>query len=393
MDVFVSGVGVVSAIGFNVADNMQSLAAGKPGLRKPQNFATTLNVPVGEIGLTNQQLKQLLGSPQQQTISRTALLALPAVVEAITDAQLTNLNNVAFISATSVGGMDLTETFYNDFKDNHNCGRLRMVAQHDCGASTEFVANKLGFGGMVTTISTACSSGGNSIATGARLIKHGLADTVVVGGVDPLCRFTMNGFNSLKILDSEPCRPFDATRAGLNLGEGAGFLVLQSEKALHRAPYCKVSGYANANDAFHQTGSSAEGTGSFLSMSGAMQMAGIDASQISYINTHGTGTGGNDLSEGTAIRRIFGDNVPAFSSVKPFIGHTLGASEGIEAVYSVMSIAKGAIYPNLNFATPMPETNLVPQTKYAHGLAIKHVLSNAFGFGGNDSSVLFSAIE
>ena len=167
--------------------------------------------------------------------------------------------------------------------------------------------------------------------------------------------------------------------------------MLQSESTRHRVPYCELNGYANTNEAYHQTGSSPEGDGAFLSMSEAIASSGISPKEIDYINVHGTGTPGNDASEGMALRRIFGEHVPPFSSVKAFIGHTLGASEGIEAVYSVLSIDKGLIYPNLNFTDAMPETGLIPETSLQEGIPIRHVLSNSFGFGGNDSSLLFSA--
>ena len=255
------------------------------------------------------------------------------------------------------------------------------------------IAAYLGVKGTVTTLSTACSSAANAIMLGTRLIRHGLLDAVLVGGTDALCRFTLNGFNSLMILDKEHCRPFDRTRAGLNLGEGAGYLVLQSEKSLTKAPYCELSGYANANEAYHQTGSSPDGNGPFLSMSQAIASAGLTAGAIDYINVHGTGTPSNDASEGKAIRRIFDTRIPPFSSVKAFIGHTLGASEGIEAVYSVLSIRHGLIYPNLNFHLSDEESGLIPETIFRSGLPIRHVLSNSFGFGGNNSSLVFSTLN
>lgn len=347
---------------------------------------------------SNEELKQLLSIPSQQTISRTALLGMVAAKEALEDSRLNSLLSrpsqqplrIGFISATSVGGMDLSEHFYESFKENPARGRLREVISHDCGASTEQIASYLGISDFITTISTACSSAANAIMLGARMIKHGQLDAVVVGGTDALCRFTLNGFNSLMILDKAHCRPFDRSRTGLNLGEGAGYLVLQSESSLQKTPYCKLSGYANTNEAYHQTGSSPEGDGAFLSMSEAIASSGIAPEEIDYINVHGTGTPGNDASEGMALRRIFGKHVPPFSSVKAFIGHTLGASEGIEAVYSVLSIYKGMIYPNLNFTEAMPETELIPETSFREGVSVRHVLSNSFGFGGNDSSLLFS---
>ena len=420
MKIYVTGLGIVSGIGIGVSENIEALRQGKHGIGKVTLFPTALDVPVSEVKHNNKELKQLLGISPQRTVSRTALLGMVAAKEALEDAGLNQRTSryarqpsqhiqqppqqdsqqtqqdsqplrIGFISATSVGGMDLSEHFYESFKENPKRGRLREVISHDCGASTELIASYLGINDFITTISTACSSAANAIMLGARMIKHGLLDAVVVGGTDALCRFTLNGFNSLMILDKAHCRPFDRSRTGLNLGEGAGYLVLQPESSLRRTPYCELSGYANTNEAYHQTGSSPEGDGAFLSMSEAIASSGISPEEIDYINVHGTGTPGNDASEGMALRRIFGEHVPPFSSVKAFIGHTLGASEGIEAVYSVLSLYKGMIYPNLNFTDAMPETGLIPETTFREGIPVRHVLSYSFGFGGNDSSLLFSA--
>jgi 3-oxoacyl-[acyl-carrier-protein] synthase-1 len=420
MKIYVTGLGIVSGIGIGVSENIEALRQGKHGIGKVTLFPTALDVPVSEVKHNNEELKQLLGISPQRTVSRTALLGMVAAKEALEDAGLNQRTSryaqqpsqhiqqppqqdsqqtqqdsqplrIGFISATSVGGIDLSEHFYESFKENPKRGRLREVISHDCGASTELIASYLGINDFITTISTACSSAANAIMLGARMIKHGLLDAVVVGGTDALCRFTLNGFNSLMILDKAHCRPFDRSRTGLNLGEGAGYLVLQPESSLRRTPYCELSGYANTNEAYHQTGSSPEGDGAFLSMSEAIASSGISPEEIDYINVHGTGTPGNDASEGMALRRIFGEHVPPFSSVKAFIGHTLGASEGIEAVYSVLSLYKGMIYPNLNFTDAMPETGLIPETTFREGIPVRHVLSNSFGFGGNDSSLLFSA--
>lgn len=420
MKIYVTGLGIVSGIGIGISENIEALRQGKHGIGKVTLFPTALDVPVSEVKHNNKELKQLLGISPQRTVSRTALLGMVAAKEALEDAGLNQRTSryarqpsqhiqqlpqqdsqqtqqdsqplrIGFISATSVGGMDLSEHFYESFKENPKRGRLREVISHDCGASTELIASYLGINDFITTISTACSSAANAIMLGARMIKHGLLDAVVVGGTDALCRFTLNGFNSLMILDKAHCRPFDRSRTGLNLGEGAGYLVLQPESSLRRTPYCELSGYANTNEAYHQTGSSPEGDGAFLSMSEAIASSGISPEEIDYINVHGTGTPGNDASEGMALRRIFGEHVPPFSSVKAFIGHTLGASEGIEAVYSVLSLYKGMIYPNLNFTDAMPETGLIPETTFREGIPVRHVLSNSFGFGGNDSSLLFSA--
>ena len=392
--IYVTGLGVISGIGKGVEENLDSLKAGKHGMGKITLFPTALDVPVSEVKQSNEELKKLLSLPSGKTYSRTALLGLWAAQEAARDAELDFTSpRIGLISSTSIGGMDASERFYASFREDNRKGRLRDIISHDCGSSTEMIAAYLGVKGTVTTLSTACSSAANAIMLGARLIRHGLLDAVLVGGTDALCRFTLNGFNSLMILDKEHCRPFDRTRAGLNLGEGAGYLVLQSEKSLTKAPYCELSGYANANEAYHQTGSSPDGNGPFLSMSQAIASAGLTDGAIDYINVHGTGTPSNDASEGKAIRRIFDTRIPPFSSVKAFIGHTLGASEGIEAVYSVLSIRHGLIYPNLNFHLSDEESGLIPETVFRSGLPIRHVLSNSFGFGGNNSSLVFSTLN
>ena len=394
MRIAVTGLGAVSGIGLDVRQNIESLRNRRHGMGRPQFFKTELDVPVSEVKLTNAELAKRLNLNTERTYSRTALLGLMAAGEALADSKIdVRKMRVGFISSTSVGGMDLSEVFYNDFRTDHNRGRLRMVSQHDCGSSTEFIANQLGIKGFQTTVSTACSSAGNAIMLGARMLKHNMLDAVIAGGTDALCKFTLNGFNSLMILDKEHCRPFDATRAGLNLGEGAGYIVMQRFEDAVRDPYCLLTGYANANDAYHQTGCSPEGNGAYKSMSEAMAVAGLQPSDIDYIHVHGTATPNNDLSEATAIRRIFGDSVPPFSSVKAFIGHTLGASEGIEAVYSALSVKNGYIYPNLNFKSVDANIGLSPETEFAEGRNIRNVLSNAFGFGGNDTSLIFSKID
>jgi 3-oxoacyl-[acyl-carrier-protein] synthase-1 len=230
----------------------------------------------------------------------------------------------------------------------------------------------------------------------ARLIRNGYLDWAIAGGTDALSRFTINGFNSLMILDNELCRPFDDTRKGLNLGEGAGYVVLASEKMvalLAQQPTVKLSGFANANDAYHQTASSPEGRGNFDAMSGALAEAGLQPSDIDYINLHGTGTANNDSSEGIAISRLFGTDLPYVSSTKTYTGHTLAACGGIEAIYATLAIEEGVVFPNLRFQHQMKELEFAPQTNLLEGKEIRHVLSNSFGFGGNCTSLIFSKVK
>ncbi|MEG1983122.1 MAG: beta-ketoacyl-[acyl-carrier-protein] synthase family protein [Alistipes sp.] len=390
MRIAVSGIGIVSAIGTGVNENLHSLCAGRSGVGKLTLFASRHAVAVGEVKVSTSELKERLGIASNAVVSRTALLGMTAAEAAMRDAAPDRALRIGLVSATSVGGMDLTEQFFGDFMRDPTRGRIALATQHDPENSTARIAAHCRITGYTTTISTACSSAANAIIFAARLINHGICDVVVAGGCDALSKFTLNGFMTLGILDSSPCRPFDASRTGLNLGEGAGYLVLQRADIHTKEPYCYLTGYANANDAFHQTASSKTGDGAFLAMSRALAKAGVAPQQIDYINVHGTGTLNNDATEAVAMQRLFGSIVPAFSSTKPFTGHTLAAAGGIEAVYSVLSVAKGIRYKNLNFTTSIEGSSLIPCTQFEEGASIDHVLTNSFGFGGNDTSLLFS---
>ncbi|MBX3253839.1 MAG: beta-ketoacyl-[acyl-carrier-protein] synthase family protein [Chitinophagaceae bacterium] len=393
--VFIAGTGVISAIGNNVQQHLHALENGTAGMDNMTYLDSVHKhrLPVAEVKMSNEELAGLAGLPAY--ISRTALLSSIAAKEALEQSGINDIRQwrTGFISANTVGGMDKTENFFIDFLKDSRKGRLRNVVHHECGAATEITADHLGIKHYVSTISTACSSSANAIFLGARLIKQDILDVVVAGGTDALTKFTLNGFNTLMILDQQYCQPFDENRRGLNLGEGAGYIVMVSEKialSLKQGPVCTLSGYCNANDAYHQTASSPDGTGSFLAMKGALEKSGLQPGDIDYINLHGTGTQNNDIAEGTAIKLLFKDRYPKMSSTKSFTGHTLGASGGIEAVFSVLSIQHGLVYPNLRFETPMKELPFTPETVFSKGQPINHVLSNSFGFGGNCSSLLFS---
>jgi 3-oxoacyl-(acyl-carrier-protein) synthase len=395
--VFVAGTGIISAIGNNVAECLDALENERAGMDQMHYLDSVhrQRLPVAEVKLSNDELAGLAGFPK--TKSRTALLSMIAAKEALASAGIENIGSLrtGFISANSVGGMDKTEKFFTEFISNNNKGRLRDVIDHECGSVTELVADALGIKDYISTISTACSSSANAIFLGARLIKNNILDVVVAGGTDSLTKFTLNGFNTLMIVDEQFCQPFDENRRGLNLGEGAGYVVLVSEKVaatLKNKPGIILSGYCNANDAYHQTASSPDGTGSYLAMSGALKKSGLKPGDIDYINLHGTGTQNNDIAEGTAIKRLFEGQYPKMSSTKTFTGHTLGASGGIEAAFSVLALQHGVIFPNLRLQTPMVDLPFVPVREFIKNVEVKHVLSNSFGFGGNCSSLIFSKI-
>jgi 3-oxoacyl-[acyl-carrier-protein] synthase-1 len=395
MSVFIAGKGIVTAIGMNVNDTLSSLLRSESGIGaiKHLKSAKSANFPAGEVPYSNEELAVLSGLPVG--LPRTAYLSSVAARQALNDAGVPDIEQwrTGFISATTVGGMDLTEVLMKHFFSGELLSDINNILYHDNGSVTDIVSNQLGIKQYVTTVSTACSSSANAIMLGAKLINHNKLDVVVAGGADALSLFTLNGFSSLMILDEKPCTPFDDNRKGLNLGEGAAYVVLVSDKVaslLGKKCSVKLSGYANANDAFHATASSPDGKGNYLAMQGAFDMSGITAGQIGYINLHGTGTANNDLSEGLAVQRAFGKNVPPASSTKSFTGHTLGASGAVEAVISCLCIEHDFIPANLRLSVPMKELDFVPVAALKQGATIDHVLSNSFGFGGNCSSLIFS---
>jgi 3-oxoacyl-[acyl-carrier-protein] synthase-1 len=391
--VVVTGIGIISSIGTGYEQTRQSLLSKKTGITPVSILKTRhKDFVLGEIKKTQQELHQLAGTDPEEAWTRTALLAIIAASEAFSDAAL-DLNNAyktGIVSASTVGGMDKSEQYYKDFISSTE--HKKYIDTHHAGNHTEKIAERLGIKDYLTTISTACSSSLNSIMFGARLISNGILDRVLTGGADPLSKFTLNGFNTLMILDREHCRPFDESRRGLNLGEGAAYLVLEREDtALKEGKkiYAYLSGYANANDAHHQTASSSDGKGPYLAMKLALEKAGLQPSDIDYINVHGTGTENNDLTESIALKRLFEDKIPPFSSTKAFTGHTLGAAGVIESVFSIIALQEQKLLPNINFKNKIEATGLVPVTDVLDA-PINHVLTNSFGFGGNDSSLVFS---
>jgi 3-oxoacyl-[acyl-carrier-protein] synthase-1 len=395
--VYITGIGIISSIGNDTGSALTSLVEEKSGIDGITLLDTSLKdrMPFAEVKLSNEELLDLLGFRGKKYLTRTACLGMIAAQEAIRSVGIDDINEyrTGLISATTVGGMDHSENFYKEFLGNPHKGHLIDIVNHDCGDSTERIADFLGISDFLTTISTACSSSANSIIFGAQLIKSGYLDRVIAGGTDSVTKFTLNGFNTLMILDKDGCRPFDENRTGLTLGEGAAYLVMESERAVksrNSKVMAELTGYGNANDAYHQTASSPEGTGAWLAMEKAFQISNLKPEDIDYVNVHGTGTQNNDLSEGIALQKIFGKNMPPFSSTKSYTGHTLGAAGAVEAVISVLSITHGILFPNLRFETPMKELSIVPFNQVIRGINVSNVLSNSFGFGGNNSTLIIS---
>lgn len=400
MNIAITGEGIVSAIGLNKQEVLQSLQERRSGIGKMKYLQSVHHeLPVGEVNLSNEQMKEKLGIPSKQMMSRTSLLGLLAIDQALKEAHVdvTNLRarkavgkplRIVLVSGTTVGGMDITELCFDQLEKQES---VEFLKHHDCGNCTRLMADHFGIFDEVATLSTACSSAANAIMLGARLLKAGEADLVVAGGTEALSRFHLNGFNSLMILDHEPCRPFDMTRAGLNLGEGAAFLVLESEEMAQQrkvTPHAYLTGYGNACDAFHQTASSENGEGAYLAMTEALAMAQLSAKDIQYVNAHGTGTPNNDQSESVSLKRVFGDEMPMVSSTKSFTGHTTSASGSIETVICILAMQHHFVPANLGWKNPM-ENGILP-TMETQNVDLENVLCNSFGFGGNDSSLVIS---
>lgn len=395
MNIVVTSEGVVSAIGNNAAETVEALRSRRSGIGALRYLRSAhKELPVGEVKMSNGEMKAALNIPQEEEVSRTALMGIMAIRQFAdelppVDKVAGDAPRVVLVSGTTVGTMDVTENHFAHILEETDHSYLRY---HGCGGTTRRIAEYFGVFSDFTTISTACSSAANAIVLGANLIKAGKADIVVAGGSESLSRFHLNGFNSLMILDKERCRPFDETRCGLNLGEGAAYVVLESEEYARKrgaAIHAYLSGYGNACDAYHQTASSENGEGAFLAMREALSMAGLQPGDIQYVNAHGTGTPNNDLSEGVALKRIFGETMPLVSSTKSFTGHTTSASGSIEAVICILAMRNGFVPANLGWKNQMPDG--ITPTLGEDKAELRNVVCNAFGFGGNDTSLVFSS--
>jgi 3-oxoacyl-[acyl-carrier-protein] synthase II len=392
--VFITGAGIISATGNGTGENLSSLYALNTGIGRLSLFASVhSDIPVAEVKQSNEELADIAGVDfKEGKYSRNALLALIAAQQAFTDAGSPDLSDrcSGVIFATTTGGMDLNERYYKSLlREDTFKEYIPVFDSADC---TEKIANRFGIRHNITTISTACSSSANAIMHGARLIRNNQTNRVLVGGADAITKFTLNGFIALEILSPTGCRPFDQYRNGLTIGEGAAVLMLESEDIADPGRIiCEITGYANVNEAYHQTASSADGVGAMMAMQKALDVAGLKHTDIGYINAHGTGTEINDLSEGRAIENVFREKIPPVSSTKAFTGHTLGASGAIEAVFSALSVRHQIILPGINCMNPMPELSFQPPAAVQKAV-VNHVISNSFGFGGNNTSLIFSRV-
>ena len=393
--VFVTGMGVISALGNGLEANLIALQQAKSGLKPIKNLDTIHRNKwlAAEIDLDNNQLINLIPKfNSTKPSTRGQLLSIIAANEAISNADLTKkeVSEMPIIGANTVGGMDITEQYYHNYTEAHP---YFFNQSHSAGETTRKIAKYLKSNAFISTINTACSSSANAIILGTRLIKSGRAKRVLVGGSDPLTKFSLSGFASLVIYDEQVCKPFDANRAGLNLGEAGAYLILESEDVIgDKDIYAEVLAYANRNDAYHASASSPDGEGAYRTMQQALNMAHLEPKDISFIHAHGTATPNNDETESIAMKRLFADEMPFFASSKSFTGHTLGAAGALNAIYAILALKHSFLFPNLNFKIPM-DKDIIPVTHYQKDVVLENVLSNAFGFGGNNSSLIFGKVE
>jgi len=389
----VTGLGIITAAGCGVSAVWDALRTGRSGLGPLTLFASP-RYGSHQVGQVRAEVDQLAGDARG---SRSDKLAWIAAREAIRQSGLAaplagaRADRAAVLLGTTVAGILGTETMLDRLlrKQRHSFIPARY---HECASATDLCARRFGARGPTATFSTACSAGALAIATAAELIENDEADVALAGGADSLSRLTLNGFGSLLLLDAEGCRPFDAARAGISLGEGAAMLVLEADetaRARGARILARLSGWGASCDATHPTAPDAQGGGAAAAMQQALERGGLTPLDIGYVSAHGTGTPDNDVMEARALRRVFGDAAPPFASVKRFFGHTLAASGAIQAVVCVQALREQAAPGNLGFEKMDPQIGLEPSRGF-QSRRLQHVLSNSFGFGGNNVVLVFS---
>ncbi len=410
--VVVTGIGTINPLGDCIEEYFANLEAGVSGAAPITNFdASNFKVRFA-CEVKNYDWSRYFDRKEVRKYDRFAQFALVAASEAVADAQLgddVNRRRVGVVWSSGVGGI---ETYFNECMDYAKGGELprfspffvpRMIADLAAG----HIAMKYGFMGPNYSVTSACASSNHALIDAFTLIRLGKADMVVTGGSEaPIIQAGVGGFSSMQALSTRnddpehASRPFDKDRDGFVMGEGAGALVLEEyEHAVKRGAkiYCEVAGGGMSADAYHMTAPHPEGTGAILSMQEALDDAGMQPSEIDYINVHGTSTPLGDVAELKALEAVFGEALPqiSISSTKSMTGHLLGAAAAIEALACVMAISRGVVPPTINVENLDEEVN--PALDLTLGVARKRkvaaALSNTFGFGGHNSTVIFRSVE
>ena len=386
-----------SALGAGKAAHVQALEEQRGGLAPLRFEQLPLATWTGEVqGVDGVALPDSLSRFDCRN-NRLAWLGLrqDGFIDAVAAAQARwGAHRVAVLLGTSTSGLLETELAYR--RRDPESGALPADFLYGPTQNTyslaAFVAAALGLRGPAWVVSTACSSSSKVFGNAARLIDAGLIDAAVVGGVDSLCLTTLYGFNSLELLSPDICRPWDAARHGLSIGEAAAFALVEREPgALPGPPEGWLLGIGESNDGHHMSTPHPEGAGAIAAMRGALAQAGLEPARIDYINLHGTATPSNDASEDRAVRAVFGTGTPC-SSTKGATGHTLGAAGGLEAVISLLALRHGLRPAGLNLRERDPDLQVNSLQANQHG-ELRHVLSNSFGFGGSNASLVLGRAE
>jgi 3-oxoacyl-(acyl-carrier-protein) synthase len=366
-------MGIISALGQGVGRHVDFLKKDRSGIKPLKLFTPSPGncFPAGEVP----DFKQTLNVP------RTHELAFLAAQEALSTARIVP---DSIILGTATGGMPLTEELLK--RNEKDADQYRY---HAASSVAEFLAGMLGCSGLVITVSTACSSGAVAIKLAYELLSCGKANCVLAGGADALCRLTYYGFNSLQLIDPSGAHPLDRDRNGMTVGEGSAILIMEAGESSPDNAIAELLGGGLSCDAYHAAASHPEGKGALAAMKGALEEAGLSPMDVEYINLHGTGTEDNDRAEAKAIHSLFGKNIPLVSSVKGATGHSLGASGAIESIICAIAIRDGMIPANTGCMNPDPTLNLMPVLTPLER-KIEAVLSNSFGFGGNNACLVLA---
>jgi 3-oxoacyl-[acyl-carrier-protein] synthase II len=397
--VAVTGLGIISAIGESVSEFKEGLFSGRCGIGPISLFDTKGFLTQSAAQVKNRNLKELSGSQDIRRISRCDLLGLIAAREALSDSGLKfdtcDRNDIGVVLGGGAGGMLSWEKYRRALWSKKTRPRPSLLLSSASCTLTDLVASRYRLTGSRATIVTACSSSATSIGFASDLIRSGAHEIVITGGSESLSEVTFAGFNALRVVDPEYCRPFDKNRRGLSLGEGAAILVLENyEKAKKRGTtiYAEVLGYATNSDAFHMTSPDPEATGMSRVMVKALERAIVAANQVDYINAHGTATRANDPLETKAIKKVFGEKNAgclAISSTKSMVGHCLGAGGAIEAVATILALREQVAPPTIHLDEPDPDCDLDYVPLQSRPWKIRIALSNSFAFGGNNTSLVF----
>ncbi len=399
----ITGIGLVTALGVTREETWSRMLAGECGVRPVTVFGTDgyRSRIAAEVDIA--AVDAGLGSLKRRRYSRSDRIGIRAALEAIEDAGLSSgvvdARRVGVFFGAGTGDLLRNEDFYQTWIAS-GVGRSKPsdVWNHFLSTPVDAVATQFGFEGPRGCIVAACSSSTIAIGRGAEAIRHGRADVILAGGTDALARLTFTGFNLLRLMDSEPCRPFARDRAGMNIGEGAGVLVLEAlDHARKRgAPvYAELAGDALACEAFHPTAPEPEGRTIAAVIRLALDAGGLNPDDVDHINAHGTATQQNDVAEARGVRRALGDRAMRLpvTSIKSMIGHCLGASGAVEAAVLALTIARGVIPPTIHHEKTDAECPLDIVANESREVTVRCAVSTSLGFGGNDSAIVMRAVD